>query len=189
MTCAADAAPSLAALLADAPDARFVGAWSLVSFTSTAPDGTTSHPYGAARGSIVYTADGIVAYQLVGGARGGAAAPARRHASRDFLRGTDAEAAADARETRSYVGAWHARAGVVTHVLALSVHADREGRAMRRAFEFREGGDVLSLVPLGAPGGPREELLWRRAGRNNVARAAADAAAAADAGDTGGAGA
>lgn len=179
--CSNDAAPMLATLLTDA---RFVGAWTLASFTSTAADGTVTHPYGeGVRGSIVYTADGTVAYQLVGGEGGGAASPARRFASRDFLRGTDAELAAAARAARSYVGAWHAADGVVTHVLSLSVHADREGRTMRRHFEFRANGDELSLVPVTRPGAPREELVWRRVGRAEAVAAAAAAAAAADAAD------
>ncbi len=165
-------------------DARFAGAWTLASFTSTAADGTVTHPYGeGVRGSIVYTADGTVAYQLVGGEGGGAASRARRFASRDFLRGTDAELAAAARAARSYVGAWHAADGVVTHALSLSVHADREGRTMRRHFEFRADGDELSLVPVTRPGAPREELVWRRVGRAEAVAAAAAAAAAADAAD------
>ena len=184
MSCSADAAPALSRLAAGALDARFVGAWSLVSFTSTSADGTTTHPYGrGVRGSIIYTADGTVAYQLVGGVSGGAAAPARRFASRDFMAGTAEELAAAARASRSYVGAWSTADGVVSHVLSLSVHADREGRVMRRAYEFRAGDSELALVPLAQPSAPREELVWRRVDVAAAARAAVEAAAAADASD------
>lgn len=183
MSCSADAASALSRLAAGALDARFVGAWSLVSFTSTSADGATTHPYGlGVRGSIIYTADGTVAYQLVGGVSGGAAAPARRFASRDSLVGTAEELAAAARASRSYAGAWSTADGVVSHVISLSVHADREGRVMRRAFEFR-GDSELALVPLAQPGAPREELVWRRVDVAAAARAAAEAAAAADASD------
>lgn len=142
-------------------DARLVGAWALVAFTRTAASGAVTHPYGAdAQGSIVYSPDGVVSYQLCAANRG-------RWASGDIERGTPEELAAAAASFRSYVARWSTdNHGVVSHDVFLSFHADRVGVCLRRRFAFREGADgrtLLSLVPVGGPAGaPREELLWVR---------------------------
>ena len=152
-------------------DARFCGAWQLVSFTEREPlpDGgeAVRHPYGAdARGYIVYTPCGVVSYQLCAGA-----GSRPRFSSGDFMRGTPAELAAAASTFRSYVARWRAdaAAGVVTHDVELSFHPDRESVRLRRRYAFSADGDELELVPLAADGGgaasaggKREALVWRR---------------------------
>jgi hypothetical protein len=85
-------------------DARFHGAWQLISFTERDGSGGERHPYGAdARGSIVYSPCGVVSYQLCAGP---AARP--RFASRDFLRGTQSELGAAAATLRSNGARWRA---------------------------------------------------------------------------------
>ena len=128
------------------------GSWSLVSFTRLDAAGAVTHPYGeGATGCIIYGTDDVVSYQLCGAPRAG-------FASGDFLAATPEELAAAARSFRSYVADASVEGNVVSHRVFLSFHQDRVGEVLRRTFEFRDGGAMLVLRPVGGS----EELVWRR---------------------------
>ena len=169
--------------------ARLHGAWSLVSFRATIPDGTTRAPYGDdACGQLVYLSSASAGGAGSAGSTGGpgghvsvhiARAPSERPpwATTDPAAGTAGERAASAASYRAYCGVFSVRRGdgpgpaplgiVVAHSVELSLMPNRVGATLERRATFSRGAggeELLLLEPLvPTPGAASEALLWRRA--------------------------
>lgn len=144
--CAAPAAPP--GMSAD----PLVGAWTLVSWESTAEDGTVTKPYGDnAAGQIVYTADGRMSAQLM--------RPGRDFSDRESL--TSAEVLGG---FFSYYGTYTVDDGVVTHHVEGALLPSWVGTPRPRAFTF-DGSDRVTLSTAPDPGrtaGNVSVLVWER---------------------------
>ena len=151
-------------------DSRLIGAWSLISFTRTdITSGVLTYPYGFdAQGSIIYSPDGIVSYQLC-------AANRATFQSGSFENGSPEELAAAALSFRSYVAHWTTDplTNIVSHSVFLSIHANRVGVTLERQFFFEdyefEGKTTqhLILIPVSSSGSTntdiiQEKLTWAR---------------------------
>ena len=149
---------------------RLHGAWALVSFSATLPDGSARAPYGeSAHGQLLY---------LCAGGPGGrvsvhiARAPAERPAwaTADPAAGAAEERAAAAGSYRAYCGTFTVRrdgdAAVVAHSVEMSLMPNRVGATLERRATFSRGAggeELLLLEPLvPSPGAASEALLWRR---------------------------
>ncbi len=132
-----------------------VGAWTLVSWESTAEDGTVRQPYGPeAAGQIVYTADGRMSAQLM--------RPGREYSDQDTL--TAAEVLGG---FFSYYGTYTVdhENGVVTHQVEGALLPSWMGSRRPRAFTFA-GPDRVTLSTAPDPGrtnGSISVLVWERA--------------------------
>lgn len=143
---------------------EFVGAWELVSFTSTR-DGVVTYPYGDdAVGYLLYTPDGFVSAHLSSRRRQLWTSPA-------LTSGTVDERAAAMTTFRSYCGRARVLSPtrIVEHTLLQCSFPNRVGRTLRRRFEFVPApgsGIHLVLEPdggeVGADASVRESLVWRR---------------------------
>ncbi len=144
-----------------------IGAWDLVSFARTdVESGVTTYPYGAdAIGCIVYSADGVVSYQLCASKRA-------RFKSGDIEKGEPDELAAAATSFRSYVAHWSISSEedcIVSHAVFMSIHEDRVGVTLRRKFSLSTGASGLErliLRPVSdsskSSSSVTEELVWER---------------------------
>jgi len=139
-----------------------VGAWTLVSYTTTDVSGNgVRHPMGPdARGVLVYTADGYMSVQIATSGR-------HDYAADELHGGTDIERAHAAAGYLAYAGRFTVgNDGVVTHLPDVSLFPNWESRPILRRAVLR--GDRLSLAlvePITIDGVPRTGVLtWRRAG-------------------------
>lgn len=121
--------------------ARFIGAWELVSFETTAPDGSVSRPWGDDPvGIIIWSASGHVSAQL---------------GPRDRTPGAYI----------AYYGtleAHDAQEGELVHATA-GASNDRLLEPQRRRFRFI-AEDLVELSPAAGADGAVSRLRWRRLG-------------------------
>jgi hypothetical protein len=120
---------------------RFVGAWRLVSFEETMPNGEVTHPYGRdALGLLIYDSSGWMSVQIM-----------RR--DRDSLSSSEVERCSGD-EIKKAVAGFTAFFGayeidevnrVVTHHVEGHVLPDSVGKSLRREYSF--DGNRLILRP------------------------------------------
>ena len=123
-----------------ANEAPIVGAWRLISFQSRTDNGEVTYPFGEEpQGTLIYTAHGRYAVQLMRGAR-------PRFADPDQMKGTAAEIKASFEGCIAYFGRYefHAKAGFVVHHIEGSLFPNWEGQALKRFFELT--GDRLKIT-------------------------------------------
>jgi hypothetical protein len=118
---------------------KFIGTWSLQSFTAILPDGKTVYPFGEdAVGRIVYDRQGRMMVQFMRQNR-----PA--FASGDHSAGTPEEIAAAFSGFMAYYGRYQVdeKEGTVTHSIEVCSFPNWVGSSQVRYFTFR--GDLLTL--------------------------------------------
>jgi hypothetical protein len=134
---------------------RFIGSWSLVSWTLTTPDGQIEFPYGEdALGNIIYTGDGRMAAHLMRRGR-------RLFASENRRDSTLEERSAAFLDYFSYCGPYtvQAEAQTVTHQVEACSSPNWVGTDRVRTFRF--SGDSLTLGATLADGS-KHTLVWKR---------------------------
>jgi hypothetical protein len=143
---------------------QLIGAWKLVSYVENPVDGSpTVHPLGRdASGITLYTPDGWVSAQLMGGGR-------RHFAFGDWFRGTAEEYRQEASTYIAYSGSFSVdeEKKTVTHSMFMSLFPNWTELTQTRDIKLE--GDTLHLstqVPI-LSGGKRviSYLEWRRAER------------------------
>jgi len=145
-------------LNANKPNAadQFIGSWSLVSWSVTAPDGAVTYPYGEdAIGRIMYQPEGKMVACLMHRQRTPFASGNRHEA-------TSAECIAAYREYVSYFGSFTVQesADTVTHHVEGATFSNWIGTDLVRNFVFDGNTLTLSLV---APNGSTHQLIWANA--------------------------
>jgi Lipocalin-like domain len=134
---------------------QFVGSWSLMSWTLTAPDGRIEFPYGEdAVGCIIYTAEGQMAAHLMRRQRD-------RFRSDNRRESTPEERAAAFLDYLSYCGPYTLQpdARTVTHHVEACSFPNWVGTNLVRTFRFE--GDSLTLLAALA-NGAEHVLVWKR---------------------------
>jgi hypothetical protein len=134
---------------------KFVGSWSLMSWTLSAPDGRIEFPYGEdAVGCIIYTADGRMTAHLMRRQRDLFRSDNRRES-------TPEERAAAFLDYFSYCGPYTLQpdAGTVTHRVEACSFPNWVGTDLVRNFRFE--GDSLTLWAALASGA-KHILVWKR---------------------------
>lgn len=133
---------------------HLVGAWRLVSWTSTA-DGQTNHPYGPnAHGLLLYTPTGRMSVFL---------SQANRSAFARAEAGTTEEKAAAFDSCFGYSGSFEVDAGRVIHRLEQCTFPNWIGTEQVRFVRFELDCLILETPPL--PTGGRNavsRLIWRK---------------------------
>lgn len=134
------------------------GAWRLVSWSGRDASGAVAYPFGqAAVGSIVYTAEGAMAAQIMRPDR----AP---FAGNDPFRGTAAENAAAVRGYIAYAGTFRIEGDTVIHRVEMSLFPNWIGGEQRRQIEWEGDRLVLSTPPIATGGAALlHRLVWERA--------------------------
>jgi hypothetical protein len=137
-----------------------IGAWTLVSYESTALDGSDLHyPLGPdARGIIMYTADGYMSAQIMRAGRDpfGSGDP--------HLAGDD-EFASAARGYLSYTGPYTVLdGGLIAHHVEVSLLPNWVGGTQYRAAHLDDSHlELAPSAPIELDGGMRNaRLVWRR---------------------------
>jgi hypothetical protein len=137
---------------------RMIGAWLLVSFESTLPDGRVIAAMGRrAEGGIVYSADGYVSVNLTHGNRRRGGEGTFWHALDDSFVGPVA------RRYMAYSGRFEVDEAreVARHHFDLCLDPALVGTLQERAIRFVDG--MLELSVRGAEGVENpSRLLWRR---------------------------
>jgi len=121
-------------------EAPIVGAWRLVSFQSQKDNGAVTYPFGEdVKGTIIYTAHGRFAVQLMRGAR-------PRFADPDQMKGTAEEIKTSFEGCIAYFGHYElqAEAGFVIHHIEGSLFPNWEGQPLKRYCQIT--GDRLQLT-------------------------------------------
>ena len=134
---------------------KFVGSWSLMSWTLTAPDGRIEFPYGEdAVGCIIYTPEGRMAAHLMRRQRDLFSSDNRRES-------TPEERAAAFLDYFSYCGPYTLQpdARTITHHVEACSFPNWVGKDLVRNFRFE--GDSLTLWALLA-NGSKHTLVWKR---------------------------
>lgn len=138
---------------------KLIGAWTLVTFESTLPDGRVISTMGRnAQGSIVYSEDGVVSVNLARGDRPTDRDGARFHALGDEVVGPIA------RGYMAYAGPFevYEDRAVARHHFDMCLDPALIGTLQERHIAF-PGEDLLELSVKGAPGVENpSRLLWRR---------------------------
>jgi hypothetical protein len=137
-----------------APTNPFVGAWKLVSWEVTQPDGAIHYPYGkAVIGYLMYTADGYMAAEIMD--------PDRRQSDPDFpLETPAAQTLTDTDRARaystytSYCGAYTIQGRTVTHHVKAALIPSWTGTDQVRRFKFDGGRLILGV--------DNHTLTWER---------------------------
>jgi hypothetical protein len=139
--------------------AKFVGAWRLISIDRRAADGEIDYPYGPSpKGYIMWTGDGHMAVVLTHGVR-----PPFKSA--DAKGGTDAEKAAAFDGLFSYAGPYRIAEGAVHHRIEHCHFPNMQGQTQSRFYTFE--GDRVTLRSAPTPAGGKERvttIVWERAG-------------------------
>jgi hypothetical protein len=135
---------------------RLIGVWRLVSFEVHAQGQPMRHPFGPhADGVLIYTANGVMAGQLMRPGRSS-------FASSTITRGTDSELAEAATGYVAYAGTYSVDEveSIVTHHVTMSLFPNLVGTEQHRGVTFT--GDQLELRT--PPEGGRVMILrWQRA--------------------------
>lgn len=137
--------------------AQFLGAWRLVHWRVTYPDGRITFPYGEhAEGLLLYTAERMSATVAASG-RASLKSANPRHAP-----AADRAAAFDG--FFNYAGRWQIEGEAVIHKLELALNPDMVGTVQRRDAVFDHADALrLSAAELLPDGGHRRhELSWER---------------------------
>jgi hypothetical protein len=137
---------------------QLIGAWLLVSFESTLPDGRVVSAMGRkAEGSIVYSADGYVSVNLTHGNRQREGADIFWHALDDALAGPLA------RQYMAYSGRFEVdeERRVARHHFDLCLDPALTGTLQERHIRFIDGMLELSVREADGVAHP-SRLLWRR---------------------------
>jgi hypothetical protein len=148
-------------ITADDLRATIVGAWTLVSYESTAVDGSDLHyPLGSdAQGIIMYTADGYMSAQIMRNER----AP---FAHDDPHLADDSEFASAARGFLSYSGPYTVvDGGLIAHHVEVSLLPNWIAGTQYRAAHLDDSHlELAPSEPIRLDGGLRNaRLVWRRA--------------------------
>ena len=134
------------------------GSWSLVAWRRVAEDGTTTFPLGSdARGSLVYTEDGLMSVHV-------AAAHRAQTDSPDPLGGGEAARATAYSTYLAYWGTYEVRTDVIIHRIDTSLYPAWTGMERTRSFTYDADGLVLRTPPMKEPDGSTvvNELVWAR---------------------------
>lgn len=134
---------------------RLAGAWRLVSYERTAPDGGVTYPLGKdARGRLTYDAQGRMAAQLMRPDRPLLARPQSRDGSADQI----VEAY---RGYLAYYGTYtvHEKEGFILHQVEASLYPNWVGGEQKRYFRF-EGERLVLEADAAALG--RSRLVWEK---------------------------
>ena len=130
---------------------RFIGAWRLVAFEETGPDGEVGYPYGKdAVGLLMYDSSGRMSVQIMSRDR----APL----SSVDLQSVPAEEIKKAVEGfTAFFGTYEVddASSTVLHHVEGHVLPDSVGKVLRREFSF--SGDILTLKP-----SPNRRVVWKR---------------------------
>ncbi|MBM3598965.1 MAG: lipocalin-like domain-containing protein [Alphaproteobacteria bacterium] len=139
--------------------AKFVGAWRLVSIERRAADGEVDHPYGPTpKGYIIWAADGHMAVVLTHGVRPNFKGP-------DARAGSDAEKAAALDGLFAYAGPYHVADGAVHHRIEHCHFPNLQGQTQSRFYAFDGRRVILKSAPTLASGKERvTTIVWERAG-------------------------
>jgi hypothetical protein len=140
---------------------RLIGAWELVSFASTLPDGRTVSPLGrGAHGTIVYAQNGLVSVNL---ARADRPSPG---ADKLFSLRADGYVAAAARGYMAYAGRFEVdeERALAIHHFDMCIDPSLIGTVQERHIRLFD--DKLELSVIDPPQGNGVDfpstLLWRR---------------------------
>ncbi|WP_351235265.1 lipocalin-like domain-containing protein [Streptomyces sp. NPDC002133] len=140
---------------------KLLGAWELVSYTATSPDGQIIHPLGhRPHGLIIYTPEGYMSAQLCRSDR-------QRTRSNRLEEATAEELTQAAMTYVAYGGPFHVvDPTTVEHHVTASLFPNWTGRPQIRTVSFENEYLKLSLVtPTRLWGADRSaELTWRRLG-------------------------
>jgi Lipocalin-like domain len=144
---------------------RIVGAWTLMSYESTAVDGSDlSYPLGRdARGIIMYTADGYMSAQIMRSDR-------MPLGSDDPDLSDDDVFASAARGYLSYTGPYEVLDGaLIAHHVQISLLPNWIGGTQYRAAHLDDSRlELTPSEPVALDGEPRNaKLVWRRARTND----------------------
>jgi Lipocalin-like domain len=134
---------------------KFVGSWSLMSWTLTAPDGRIEFPYGEdAVGCIMYTPEGRMAAHLMRRQRDRFSSDNRREA-------TPEERAAAFLDYFSYCGPYTLQpdARTITHHVEACSFPNWVGTDLVRNFRFENDSLTLSAA---LASGAEHILVWKR---------------------------
>ncbi len=134
-----------------------VGTWRLVAWENRDAQGQVTWPVGhAARGYIMYTADGYMSVQIMTANR-------PLFAADDLLTGSSAEKAGAAETYIAYAGRYERRANTVIHHVELSLFPNWVGTQQERLLEVSGDRLILSTAPL-LLGGKQQtaHLIWER---------------------------
>lgn len=137
-----------------------IGAWTLITYESTAVDGTSlTYPLGSdARGIIMYTADGYMSAQIMRSGR-------KRFAGADAHAATEAELAWAAEGYLSYAGPYTVLdGGLIAHHVDVSLLPNWVGGTQYRAAHLNDSHLQLApSEPIQLDGELRNaRLVWRR---------------------------
>ncbi|KAA0097963.1 lipocalin-like domain-containing protein [Mycolicibacterium sp. P1-18] len=140
--------------------ASIVGAWTLITYESTAVDGTSvTYPLGSdARGVIMYTADGYMSAQIMRSGR-------KRFAGSDAHAASEAELAWAAEGYLSYAGPYTVLdGGLIAHHVDVSLLPNWVGGTQYRAARLNDSHLQLApSEPIQLDGELRNaRLVWRR---------------------------
>jgi hypothetical protein len=140
-------------------DARFFGAWKLISLKRTNPNGTVEEPYGPNPvGIITYQPSGYMGVHIM--------RPDRKPFARGAQQWTPQELDSAFRSFTAYFGPWSVdkKAGEVVHHLWGSTNPNNAGVDNRRKFTFT-GKRLLLQVNASAPPGSnlvRTDVTWEK---------------------------
>ena len=137
---------------------ELVGAWELVSFEATAPDGAVSYPFGPdAIGLIVYTESGHMSAAIAVADRPSFTSDSRFSASDD-------EAAAAYRSYFSYFGTYDVGASpdTIVHNVVADLFPNASGSTRPRTVELHNDTLTLGVAP-SRFSSATSTLVWSRA--------------------------
>jgi hypothetical protein len=138
-----------------------IGAWTLVAWTITWPDGHLSQPYQPhPTGLIMYEAGGAMSVAMCAGDR-------PRFSSSDVRKQPDAAKAAAFDSYFHYAGTWELRGDTIVHRITMALNPNMIGTEQVRAAELRD--DLLILraeEALSGHGVRQHRITWRAQGRS-----------------------
>lgn len=140
-----------------------VGAWELLEWRTERIDGRIDHPFGsAARGQLIYTADGYLSGQMMSAGRHPFSRP--RTQAVEFDAGDTDEVVAAFNTFLAYAGRWERDAdGTIHHDVAISSIPGWAGTTLDREAELRGGELILRTPPRVIDGVEQRGVLrWRR---------------------------
>jgi len=140
-------------------DNLFTGPWKLISGEFHYSDGKITFPWGENPGGlIIYTSEGYISAQIMTAGR-------PDFASKDHMRGTDAEIRAAFEGYQAYYGTYDidTTAGIVNHRVTGSVFPNLIGHNLKRYYEFSGNRLTLRTPPMKMGGSTvTGVLVWER---------------------------